>query len=113
MPFRPGVREGAELDSDLEDAVRSQGEIEAGVCEGRRGVASFGDQEGIIAQHASSRANPRGSAWTGKLPANAIDGKDIRPLMFGAKVAKSPHDALFFYNRHAMGLDRRSNDSQL
>ncbi|MBM3993456.1 MAG: sulfatase [Planctomycetes bacterium] len=41
----------------------------------------------------------------GKLPANAIDGKDIRPLMFGAKGAKSPHDALFFYNGpelHAM-----------
>jgi arylsulfatase A-like enzyme len=28
---------------------------------------------------------------------NPIDGLDIRPLLFGEKDARSPHDALFFY----------------
>ena len=32
-----------------------------------------------------------------KRPEHAIDGKSIWPLMSGAKDAKSPHDALFFY----------------
>ncbi len=31
------------------------------------------------------------------LPKNKIDGKDIRPLMFGEKDAKSPHDYFYCY----------------
>ena len=31
------------------------------------------------------------------LPANQIDGKDIRPLMFGEEGAKSPHEAFYCY----------------
>lgn len=33
-----------------------------------------------------------------KLPANKIDGKDIRPLMSGQPGAKTPHKAIFYYN---------------
>ena len=32
-----------------------------------------------------------------KLPDHRIDGKDIRPLMFGQEGAKSPHDAFYCY----------------
>lgn len=46
----------------------------------------------------------------GKLPDHEIDGKDIRPLMFGETGAKSPHDAFYCYYRqgelHAV-RDRR------
>lgn len=31
------------------------------------------------------------------LPAHPIDGKDIAPLLFGERGAKSPHEALWFY----------------
>ena len=34
----------------------------------------------------------------GKLPKHAIDGKDIWPLLTGKDGAKSPHEAVFFYN---------------
>ncbi len=37
-----------------------------------------------------------------KLPDHKIDGKDIRPLMFGEKDAKSPHE--FFYHYYANEL---------
>ena len=33
----------------------------------------------------------------GKSPSLPIDGLDIRPLLFGAADARSPHEALFFY----------------
>ncbi len=33
-----------------------------------------------------------------KLPARTIDGKDIRPLMANLPGARSPHEAIFFYN---------------
>ncbi|MEZ6087871.1 MAG: sulfatase [Pirellulaceae bacterium] len=33
----------------------------------------------------------------GKLPDHKIDGKDIRPLMFGQPDAKSPHEAFYCY----------------
>ncbi|HTL51736.1 MAG TPA: sulfatase [Planctomycetota bacterium] len=34
-----------------------------------------------------------------ELPADrVIDGRDIAPLMFGAKDAKTPHDAFYYYN---------------
>ena len=33
----------------------------------------------------------------GKLPDHKIDGKDIRPLLFGEKEAKSPHSAFYLY----------------
>ena len=33
----------------------------------------------------------------GQLPDHKIDGKDIRPLMFGDKNAKSPHEAFYCY----------------
>ena len=40
-----------------------------------------------------------------KLPDHKIDGKDIRPLMFGEKGARSPHEALFFYwGRHLQAV---------
>ncbi len=32
-----------------------------------------------------------------ELPPRRIDGKDLRPLMFGAPGARSPHEAFFFY----------------
>jgi arylsulfatase A-like enzyme len=32
-----------------------------------------------------------------ELPAHPIDGKDLRPLMFGEEVAKSPHEAFYCY----------------
>jgi arylsulfatase A-like enzyme len=32
------------------------------------------------------------------LPAKEIDGKDIGPLLSGLREAKSPHEALFYYN---------------
>jgi hypothetical protein len=31
------------------------------------------------------------------LPSRRIDGKDIRPLLFGASGAESPHEAFYFY----------------
>lgn len=34
----------------------------------------------------------------GKLPEQPTDGKDISPLMFGEKDARSPHEGFFFYN---------------
>jgi hypothetical protein len=34
----------------------------------------------------------------GKMPTQKIDGKDIWPLMEGKEGAKSPHEALYFYN---------------
>ena len=33
----------------------------------------------------------------GQLPNHAIDGKDIRPLMFGHEGARSPHEAFFCF----------------
>jgi len=38
-----------------------------------------------------------GIAGTGVPSARIIDGKDIRPLMFGEKDAASPHNAFFYY----------------
>ena len=39
------------------------------------------------------------------LPENRIDGKDIWPLIAGAKGARSPHEAYFFYwDRHLQGV---------
>lgn len=35
----------------------------------------------------------------GQLPKHKIDGKDIRPLMFGESGAQSPHDAFYCYYR--------------
>ena len=32
-----------------------------------------------------------------KMPKKKIDGKDIRPLMTGGFLARSPHNAFFFY----------------
>lgn len=43
-----------------------------------------------------------------ELPAHKIDGKDIRPLMFGEQNAMSPHDA--FYGFYAKGLQTIRND---
>jgi arylsulfatase A len=41
----------------------------------------------------------------GKLPKLKIDGKDIRPLMFGQANAKSPHEAYYFYwARHLQAI---------
>lgn len=34
----------------------------------------------------------------GELPKATIDGKDIRPLLFGEAGAKSPHEAFFYYS---------------
>jgi len=42
---------------------------------------------------------PTFAAFAGaKLPANKIDGKDVRALMSGRAGAKSPHKAIFYYN---------------
>ncbi|MBL4885774.1 MAG: arylsulfatase, partial [Planctomycetaceae bacterium] len=32
-----------------------------------------------------------------KLPSHDIDGKDIRPLIFGEKGAKTPHESYYYY----------------
>jgi arylsulfatase A len=41
---------------------------------------------------------PTLAAWTGaELPGNAIDGKDIRPLITGEEGAASPHESYWFY----------------
>ena len=40
-------------------------------------------------------------------PTRKIDGKDIWPLMSGQPGAKSPHEALFYYNGWALEAVRR------